>query len=182
MRTNEKGLTLVEVLAASVIMLIVMGIAFPMIMNGQKTAKDIQLQNDMRTFVDIATADLFLKLYNSKESDFQKKPERATTSKETNELNGRHLPVQEKAYFETESGEKTGLVIDEDNREQMLVYSEGKQIPLYHDDFYISSSSYIEQTSNGAYELMLYIGSEKENRAFDLQSMLYVFDDERQMK
>lgn len=177
MRTNEKGLTLVEVLAASVIMLIVMGIAFPMIMNGQKTAKDIQLQNDMRTFVDIATADLFLKLYNSKESDFKKKPERVATSDET-----RELPVQKNAYFETEDGKKTGLVIDEDNEEQMLVYSDGKQIPLYHDDFYISSSSYIEQTSNGAYELMLYIGSEKENRAFDLQSMLYVFDDERQMK
>ena len=182
MRTNEKGLTLVEVLAASVIMLIVMGIAFPMIMNGQKTAKDIQLQNDMRTFVDIATADLFLKLYNSKESDFQKKPERVATSSETNELNGRQLPVQKKAYFETENGEKTGLVIDEDHADQMLVYSDGEQSPLCHDDFYISSSSYIEQTSNGAYELMLYIGSEKENRAFDLQSMLYVFDDERQMK
>ena len=109
MLKNERGLTLVELLAAAVIMGLVTVGAISMIIYGQKTTKDIQLQNDMRTYVDLATADLFLNVYNSNTHALTKKhiPKKKENNNDVNtqwlSVNDlEKLPSQPDAYFETE--------------------------------------------------------------------------------
>ena len=201
MLKNERGLTLVELLAAAVIMGLVTVGAISMIIYGQKTTKDIQLQNDMRTYVDLATADLFLNVYNSNTHTLTEKhqPEKVKEKPMSNEAKKwlsvndlEKLPSQPKAYFEDTDGKITGLVIDKEEKDdhlfnKMNVYSNGRKIDLYHKDFYISEHSYIEPLQGRAgdtaqmYKIVLYVVSKKEQRAFAMESILYSFSDGRKV-
>lgn len=199
MLKNERGLTLVELLAAAVIMGLVTVGAISMIIYGQKTTKDIQLQNDMRTYVDLATADLFLNVYNSNTHELTKEhvPKKEEGHNKANaqwlSVNDlEQLPQQPEAYFKDKDGKITGLVIDDEKKEdhlfkKMNVYSNGRKIDLYHKDFYISEHSYIEPLKGRAgdttqmYKIVLYVVSKKEQRAFAMESILYSFSDGRKV-
>lgn len=92
---NERGLTLVELLAVFVILGIVSSLAYSVLMNGFKAYDRIEIESKLRDEADIIMAELISELYTLKES----------------EINNKRLPEGDSNnyYFELTDGNKVGF-------------------------------------------------------------------------
>lgn len=132
---NDKGMTLVELLGAFVILLIIAGLSIPILLNGLKSAQTIQMETQFRNEADFLMASLIKDLYTTKESDILK-----SNMKESDKSN---------SYIVNRATKKeTGMY----NKQ---LYISGIAIVPSNKNIKILPTSTFELIETGAYEITL---------------------------
>lgn len=110
-RTNERGLTLVEVLAVFVITVIIGLIAYSVLFSGFRTYERVNIEASLRDEADLIMSELIGEIFYLKESEIANKrfPE----------------PGTKNYYFELNDGKRTGfidgkLVIEDEEKSNVL--------------------------------------------------------------
>lgn len=138
---NEKGMTLIELLATVVITTIIAMLAFSLLINGLNATKTIQKEITLRDEADYLMAALVKQLYTTKESKIEHHylPQNGTKDY--------YLAIQTDEEG-IEKFTKTGFIQNE------LIIND-QAINVQNSDVKIDDSSTIKMTDNGEYEVVL---------------------------
>lgn len=131
---NQRGLTLVELLATLAIIGMITTIAFSILMSGIKTSENIQIETALRNEADYLMTSFIRELYTTKES----------------EVSATKLPAAKTTdyYLQTENGKRTGFI-----NNQIVIADVIQQIS---DPKIVLSPSKIARIDNdGQYEITL---------------------------
>lgn len=130
---NQRGLTLVELLATLALIGVITTFAFSILMNGIRASNNIQIETSLRNEADVIMSSFIRTVYTMKESEIS---ELRFPAKNT-----------ENYYIQTNTGEKTGFIKNEvwiANKKQLLLDPDISVLP-----------SEISQPEPGQYEIVL---------------------------
>ncbi|AXH99325.1 type II secretion system protein [Sporosarcina sp. PTS2304] len=130
---NQRGLTLVELLATLALIGVITTFAFSILMNGIRASNNIQIETSLRNEADVIMSSFIRTVYTMKESEIS---ELRFPAKNT-----------ENYYIQTNTGEKTGFIKNE-------VWIANKKQLLFDPDISVLPSE-ISQPEPGQYEIVL---------------------------
>lgn len=151
--SNNKGLTLVEMLAALTLVSIIGVLAYSILFNGIKTHERVMIETDLRDEADIIMSNFIGPFFSLKTTDI--------------------LSLKDNQYLKTVNGDigfKNGNVV---------VYDE--IITLTNSNIRLSKKqdkkSYIKRTSDTEFEVLLVLESTETDQTLELVSRFHVIDD-----
>jgi len=155
-RTNEKGITLPEVLASIVIAAIVGTLAYGILFSGIKANERVKAEAQLRDDADLIIAWFIQDLYTLRLS----------------EINHVHFPEEANPnnyYIETKSGQTIGFINGKVHRLNGEVISINEDTSL--------EGSTIKQIEEGLYKITLVLTNEKVGETLEVVSEISVFRD-----
>lgn len=146
-RMNERGLTLVEVLAVVVISAIIGTIAYAVLFSGMQTNERVKVESQLRDEADLIMTWLIQDFYTLKQSDLKEK----------------HLPKinTNDYYLETNSGKLIGFINGK-------AFNNDGEIKL--NDQVKLDGSMIEEVADGQFKIILVLKEEKTGQKLELTS------------
>lgn len=133
-RMNEKGLTLVELLAVLVIVVIIGGIAYSVLLTGFKTYDRVKVESNLRDEADLIMAEIIKDVFVLKESEIEHK---------------RFPDASNNYYLETDDGNKYGFIDG-----KLFLVEEQKNV-LQSELIKLSNDTKIEEIDKGQYRITL---------------------------
>lgn len=134
--SNEKGLTLIELLVSLVLTITLSIFAFNLLTKGLEHYENIKTTNELRDEADYIMAQLLKEIYTTKESEITFHPN----------------PDQNKNYFMVN---KSGKIYKNGFENQKLII-QNKEIPSQHNNVSISNKSYINKQDDGKDAVEIY--------------------------
>lgn len=149
MKLNNKGITLIEILATIIILSIVSTLSFQVLNQGQTNYERVKLESELRDEADFIMASLIKNLFTVKESELQRDFSGPNYIINVEQVNN------DGSTIEYETGIKNGKVIVKD-----------QVIEFYNESVKLTNASYIVYNGQGLYEINIQLSNKKKNMTF----------------
>ncbi|WP_158595071.1 PulJ/GspJ family protein [Oceanobacillus piezotolerans] len=158
---NERGLTLVELLAAIVLTSIIGVIGYSVLFNGIATYDRVKAETELRDEADLIMASMINELYTLKLSEIKVKnlPEAGTDN--------HYLVIKADEEENKEIGFIDGMVIINDNEVSL------------HNEIQIANGTKIEEIEEGHYRITLVLEKKDSNQKIETISEIGIINDKK---
>ena len=155
---NERGLTLVEVLAVFVITAIIGLVAYSVLFSGFRTYDRVKVEASLRDEADLIMSELISEMFVLKESEIDEKqfPESGTKN----------------YYIQTVDGKKTGFI---DNK--LVIKDEVKTHVLHNNLIKLGNETKIEEIEPGQYRIVISLVSLENSQTLTTESEIGTIKD-----
>lgn len=155
---NERGLTLVEVLAVFVITAIIGLVAYSVLFSGFRTYDRVKVEASLRDEADLIMSELISEMFVLKESEIDEKhfPESGTKN----------------YYIQTVDGKKTGFI---DNK--LVIKDEVKTHVLHNNLIKLGNETKIEEIEPGQYHIVISLVSMENSQTLTTESEIGTIKD-----
>lgn len=155
---NERGITLVEVLAVFVITSIIGLVAYSVLFSGFKTYDRVKIEASLRDEADLIMSELISEMFVLKESEIDKKyfPE----------------PGTDHYYIETSDGKKTGFI-----NKKLVINDEVKTNVLQNDLIKLGKDTKIVEMDEGQYRIVISLVSTENGQTLTTESEIGTIKD-----
>lgn len=155
---NERGLTLVEVLAVFVITAIIGLVAYSVLFSGFRTYDRVKVEASLRDEADLIMSELISEMFVLKESEIDEKhfPESGTKN----------------YYIQTVDGKKTGFI---DNK--LVIKDEVKTHVLHNNLIKLGNETKIEEIEPGQYHIVISLVSMENSQTLTTESEIGIIKD-----
>lgn len=147
---NEKGLSLVELLATIVITVMIGMIGYAILFNGYKTYERVKVEAHLRDEADLIMAELINDLFTLKVSEIVK-----TYLPQSNSTN---------YFIQLKEGKKVGFI------DGKILRKDGSQYIIHNESIKLSDQSKIVEIEQGQYRIFLTLEWTKSNQTLTTES------------
>lgn len=158
-KTSNKGMTLVELLAALALVSVIGLSIYSVLFGGIKTYDRVMNENELRDEGDYIMVQLINNFYTLKSSEIK---EKRLPQKETNDY-----------YLVKTDGKKLGFI-------HSKIIIDDKTISLLNDHVVLTDKSKIVEVSPNLFEITLVLKQVNSNKTLELSSVLSIVNDRRE--